>query len=93
MSPISENGSGSAEEDDFAAAVKKITRKPSQDPNEGLKQRVKNDNVRNYFALNRRESWLASESEDQGDSPCPGFTKYLYFLFAPTLVYSDNYPR
>lgn len=24
---------------------------------------------------------------------CPEFTKFLYFLFAPTLVYKDNYPR
>ena len=24
---------------------------------------------------------------------CPGFSNYLYFLFAPTLVYRDNYPR
>lgn len=23
----------------------------------------------------------------------PGFQKYLYFLFAPTLLYRDNYPR
>ena len=24
---------------------------------------------------------------------CPDFSKYLYFLFAPTLVYRDTYPR
>lgn len=24
---------------------------------------------------------------------CPNFSKYLYFLFAPTLVYRDSYPR
>lgn len=24
---------------------------------------------------------------------CPGFSQYLYFLFAPTLVYRDKYPR
>jgi sterol O-acyltransferase len=24
---------------------------------------------------------------------CPNFTNYLYFLFAPTLVYCDTYPR
>ncbi|XP_044734056.1 sterol O-acyltransferase 1-like [Chrysoperla carnea] len=23
----------------------------------------------------------------------PGFSKYLYFLFAPTLIYQDSYPR
>ena len=27
------------------------------------------------------------------EGKCPGFSKYLYFLFAPTLVYKDNYPR
>lgn len=25
--------------------------------------------------------------------PCPRFEKFLYFLFAPTLVYRDEYPR
>ncbi|KAF2905172.1 hypothetical protein ILUMI_00999 [Ignelater luminosus] len=25
--------------------------------------------------------------------PCPNFNKFLYFFFAPTLVYQDNYPR
>ncbi len=25
--------------------------------------------------------------------PCPDFSNYLFFLFAPTLVYRDNYPR
>ncbi|CAF0940619.1 unnamed protein product [Rotaria sordida] len=24
---------------------------------------------------------------------CPDFSQYLYFLFAPTLIYRDNYPR
>ncbi len=24
---------------------------------------------------------------------CPSFSSYLYFLFVPTLVYRDNYPR
>lgn len=23
----------------------------------------------------------------------PQFTQYIYFLFAPTLIYRDNYPR
>ncbi|XP_074659023.1 sterol O-acyltransferase 1-like isoform X1 [Tubulanus polymorphus] len=30
--------------------------------------------------------------EDVG-GPCPDFSKYLYFLFAPTLVYRNSYPR
>lgn len=24
---------------------------------------------------------------------CPDFSQYLYFLFAPTLIYRDSYPR
>jgi sterol O-acyltransferase len=32
--------------------------------------------------------------DSNGDElPCPDFSKYLYFLFAPTLVYRDVYPR
>ena len=26
-------------------------------------------------------------------SPCPSFSKFLYFIFAPTLIYRDSYPR
>ncbi|PIK62533.1 putative sterol O-acyltransferase 1 [Apostichopus japonicus] len=26
------------------------------------------------------------------DAPCPDFSCYLYFLFAPTLIYQDKYP-
>nr|CAD7402519.1 unnamed protein product [Timema cristinae] len=25
-------------------------------------------------------------------APCPEFSCFLYYLFAPTLVYRDNYP-
>ena len=31
------------------------------------------------------------DEEEKG--PCPDFSKYLYFLFVPTLVYRDDYPR
>lgn len=27
------------------------------------------------------------------NSSAPDFSKYLYFLFAPTLIYRDEYPR
>ncbi|KAG1705776.1 Sterol O-acyltransferase 1 [Nymphon striatum] len=27
------------------------------------------------------------------ESPCPEFSKFLYFLFVPTLIYRDTYPR
>ncbi|XP_033762380.1 sterol O-acyltransferase 1-like isoform X2 [Pecten maximus] len=41
---------------------------------------------------------LANYKKDDGDvevrsNLCPDFSKYLYFLFAPTLVYRDSYPR
>ncbi|XP_069683829.1 sterol O-acyltransferase 1 isoform X2 [Periplaneta americana] len=39
---------------------------------------------------------LAYKSHQSGDKEmiaCPGFSKFLYFLFAPTLVYRDDYPR
>ncbi|XP_076042445.1 sterol O-acyltransferase 1 isoform X2 [Oratosquilla oratoria] len=32
-------------------------------------------------------------SQDQKDILCPDFSHYLYFLFVPTLVYRDQYPR
>lgn len=32
--------------------------------------------------------------DDNNQGPlCPDFSKYLYFLFIPTLVYRDTYPR
>ena len=36
-----------------------------------------------------------ADDSDEADVhlPCPDFSKYLYFLFAPTLVYRDVYPR
>ena len=41
------------------------------------------------------------KSDDDGDKgdrtdtapSIPGFSQYLYFLFAPTLVYRDSYPQ
>ena len=37
--------------------------------------------------------FLISAQETDVETPCPDFSKYLYFLFAPTLVYRDSYPR
>lgn len=31
--------------------------------------------------------------EKEESAPCPDFSKYLYFSFAPTLVYRNRYPR
>lgn len=33
------------------------------------------------------------EDDDEKSKVCPNFSNYLYFLFAPTLVYRDSYPR
>ena len=33
------------------------------------------------------------EQSKEGNILCPEFSRYLYFLFAPTLVYKDAYPR
>ncbi|XP_064613550.1 sterol O-acyltransferase 1-like isoform X2 [Liolophura sinensis] len=33
------------------------------------------------------------DNAENKDGPCPDFSKYLYFLFAPCLVYRDSYPR
>jgi sterol O-acyltransferase len=36
---------------------------------------------------------LESEKTDTKPSLCPDYSQYLYFLFAPTLIYRDQYPR
>ncbi|XP_044533025.1 sterol O-acyltransferase 1 [Gracilinanus agilis] len=36
---------------------------------------------------------LAAAKEKSRTVPVPQVSKYLYFLFAPTLIYRDNYPR
>ncbi|XP_012254315.2 sterol O-acyltransferase 1 [Athalia rosae] len=32
-------------------------------------------------------------TEKNGETTCPEFSKFLYFLFCPTLIYRDSYPR
>ncbi|XP_068807903.1 sterol O-acyltransferase 1 isoform X3 [Struthio camelus] len=36
---------------------------------------------------------LSAVKEKSSPVPVPRITQYLYFLFAPTLIYRDNYPR
>ncbi|XP_019357353.1 PREDICTED: sterol O-acyltransferase 1 isoform X1 [Gavialis gangeticus] len=36
---------------------------------------------------------LSSAKEKSSTVPVPRITQYLYFLFAPTLIYRDSYPR
>lgn len=42
--------------------------------------------------LNRALKFKKDDDEPTAE-PCPDFSHYLYFLFAPTLVYRDEYPR
>lgn len=43
--------------------------------------------------LTKKDSLWISFSWNDEDSPCPDYSKYLYYLFAPTLIYRDFYPR
>jgi hypothetical protein len=43
-------------------------------------------------SLGKKDSWIFWDDEDQ-NTPCPSYSKYLYFYFAPTLIYKDAYPR
>ncbi|NXX54709.1 SOAT1 acyltransferase, partial [Scopus umbretta] len=36
---------------------------------------------------------LSSVKDKSSTVPIPRISQYLYFLFAPTLIYRDNYPR
>lgn len=83
------------------------TRKIAKDENEngsGLRKRV--NGTRNACGLEvdsarkngerskvvrKQESWISFFSED--DEKCPSYSRYLYFFFAPTLIYKDKYPR
>lgn len=45
-------------------------------------------------ARNYKKDDDATQTDGQDTSTlCPNFSHYLYFLFAPTLVYRDEYPR
>lgn len=49
-----------------------------------------------YLFITELHIWLAAiviADDESTSSPCPPFSKYLYFLFAPTLIYRDTYPR
>lgn len=41
-------------------------------------------------ALVKKDSWISWNDEL---SPCPSYSRYLYYYFAPTLIYRDQYPR
>jgi hypothetical protein len=54
----------------------------------GLLHQTRGDRVVDFYY------YIVYKTDDEETTtPCPPFSKYLYFLFAPTLVYRDNYPR
>lgn len=52
---------------------------------------VKVEDIRKKFEST--ESSKDDKSHAIPHTPCPEFSKFLYFLFAPTLIYRDSYPR
>ena len=46
-----------------------------------------------HFLLHPRIFPFPESSPIDLRSLCPDFSRYLYFLFAPTLIYRDQYPR
>jgi len=40
--------------------------------------------------LEKSKPWIRKNDKE---SACPSYSKFLYFFFAPTLVYRDYYPR
>ncbi|CAF4232168.1 unnamed protein product, partial [Adineta steineri] len=55
---------------------------------EQMRQMMK---AHSFVRENIRKNLLLIESKNA--SVCPDYSKYLYFLFAPTLIYKDEYPR
>jgi len=57
-----------------------------------LRRRIieKNSHLASKNPRNRRQSWINWNEEESAG--CPGFSKYIYFLLAPTLIYKDSYP-
>jgi sterol O-acyltransferase len=49
--------------------------------------------VVNYQLLKEKSLKEYKNSEKSKLYPIPTIEKHLYFLFAPTLVYRDEYPR
>ena len=59
--------------------------------NESSELKSDSDNLESRRrTLVKRDSWISWDDEE---SPCPDYSKYLYFLFVPTLIYKDSYPR
>ncbi len=50
-----------------------------------------------FYWIVKTEDIIQNKSNNSSNeiphTPCPEFSKFLYFLFAPTLIYRDSYPR
>lgn len=49
--------------------------------------------VKSEDILQNQSNDISNEEKSIPHTPCPEFSKFLYFLFAPTLIYRDSYPR
>ena len=45
------------------------------------------------FGNEHKKDQSINKSAGNEEGFCPDFSKYLYFTFAPTLVYKNEYPR
>ncbi|XP_055948165.1 sterol O-acyltransferase 1-like isoform X2 [Argiope bruennichi] len=46
-----------------------------------------------FWASSRAFAKKKDDDEESNSPPCPEVGKLIYFLFAPTLIYRDSYPR
>ncbi|XP_056007870.1 sterol O-acyltransferase 1-like isoform X2 [Ostrea edulis] len=49
--------------------------------------------VHAFVRENAAKVLMYKKDDSAEENGCPDFSKYLYFLFIPTLVYRDSYPR
>ena len=49
-------------------------------------------NINNGMIHNKTKPPANHIEQSAEDRPCPDFSQFLYFLFAPTLIYRDSYP-
>jgi sterol O-acyltransferase len=50
--------------------------------------------INKFFFKKKKQFFILESNTDEVQKlTCPDFSQYLYFLFAPTLIYCDKYPR
>jgi hypothetical protein len=45
-------------------------------------------NIKRVVAVEKKE-----KNESKKEKIVPKFSQFVYYFFAPTLIYSDNYPK